>query len=482
MVKETKLYDLLNVSPDVNSSQLKKAYRSAALKYHPDKIGSTGGGNNNTEQATHVFQEVTTAYEILSDDRKRSIYDTYGMEGLRSSSSAVPEPSFDEKFQQAESLFDHLFGSASATDLASLFDSMSEPRTSGHGHRRMRKGRNIYHTTYCSLLDFYNGKTMKLSLTRKVKCTDCHGRGGSHVECPACMGMGTIVNETRMGMIHQRIQTTCHQCNGSGQYIPEEYICGRCHGHRLIDQKVILDINVPKGAKPGYEIVFPNDADEGFNIIPGDVVITLQEDKSRAIKNFQRRGDNLFTTVNLSLSKAVCGGLLKIEHLNGKMMKLYINRGDLANPNTIKLAKGYGMPIQSDSGIGETSYGDLVIKFNIEFPKIHELTEVQYGMLSKALDPYFKPKNISSSSSSEDVSVEDFSPFSNSNKSGSSESAATSMKGLKDPAESIEEESDDSDIVYLSDFSDSTSSNSKESDSLDDAYDRTERQKRFKST
>ncbi|KAG7717671.1 hypothetical protein KL949_002945 [Ogataea haglerorum] len=450
MVKETKLYDLLNVSPDASFAQLKKAYRTAALKFHPDKIGSSGESEEKKKEATRVFQEITTAYEILSDEKKRQTYDAYGEAGLK----GVPDSSLSARFQQAESFVDQLFRSSSASDLDALFDSLAGGRPVGNSQRRMRKGRDILHTTYCTLADFYHGRTMKLSLTKKIKCPECAGRGGTQlVQCSACLGTGTIVNETRMGIVYQRVQTTCHQCNGSGMYIPEEYTCGTCHGNRLIDKKVILDVEIPKGVKPGYQVVFEHEADEGINIIPGDVVITLQEDKRRPTKNFQRRGNNLITSVTLSLAKALCGGLLKIEHLNKKIMKIYINRGDLANPNTIKVAKGYGMPIYTETDFGETRYGDLIIKFNIEFPKMNELSEVQYNMLNKALDPNYRPKNVSSSSSSEDVSVEDFSPLSGSTRTGSTTRSATaSITGLKDPAEAAEEDSDESDIVYLTDF------------------------------
>lgn len=429
MPKETRLYDLLCVPVDADPSQIKKAYRARALKYHPDKLRDVKD-EATRKQHTELFQEITRAYEVLSDEHQRYIYDNYGEKALENgalaeTNSGMPTnstmPGGANMFSQAESLFNHLFGGMGmgampgmpGEDRDNFFDDPFDAFRHFRGeednfagvsggntrhHRGPDRGRDIHHTVYCTLSDFYHGKTMKLSLVKKIKCKKCHGQGGfRRVTCTACNGNGVIINERRMGHMFQRTSETCRQCGGLGHYIPEDSICNECQGNRLIDTKVILPVVIPRGASPGYKVVFPKGADEGVDIIPGDVIITFQRCKRKDIKDpeeldiesrFQVNGDDLLTSIKVPLVTAICGGVVPLKHIDGSTLSIYVGRGELQGNGDLRLVKNRGMPISTNepgSSREVIGYGDLYVKFKVELPRAGELSEQQYSALKQVL-------------------------------------------------------------------------------------------------
>ncbi|OWB78065.1 hypothetical protein B5S32_g2250 [[Candida] boidinii] len=511
MAKETRFYELLEISPDADSAQIKKAYRTKALIYHPDKINSSP--NLTAEQkknSTDYFQELSKAYEILIDSKKRGIYDMYGEEVLlsninnnqdnqqqqqqqqhhhhqqqqRSAADQLAQAhqesrnyfnNVSNQFKNAENFFDQLFGQRSNSFQSSSFNSFSQQNqqqgqqqshqnqqqqqqqqqhdssygysenadnnnsngsTSNNDAQRkhdmnqdirressnnitstdsqLRKGRDILHTVYCSLSDIYHGKKINLGMSKQVKCSDCQGRGGSRiVDCPVCHGAGFLINERNIGYnMLQRTKCSCQRCYGIGSFVPQEDICKTCKGQKYINSRVLLEADIPRGVKSGFKMVLTNEADEGPGIIPGDVIITVAENKSINESKFTRKGNNLFTEVSVNLGIAICGGKIKLKLFNGKYIKLYINRGDLQNPEALKKVKGYGMPIYNKHNISDDliRFGDLIIKFNVRFPKADDITDRQYQLLNRALNSSrFSLKN-NLSSSSEDNSMSGFSP------------------------------------------------------------------------
>ncbi|GMF56963.1 unnamed protein product [[Candida] boidinii] len=209
----------------------------------------------------------------------------------------------------------------------------------------------------------------------------------------------------------QRTKCSCQRCYGIGSFVPQEDICKTCKGQKFINSRVLLEAAIPRGVKSGFKMVLTNEADEGPGIIPGDVIITVAENKSINESNFTRKGNNLFTEVPVNLGTAICGGKIKLKLFNGNSIKLYINRGDLQNPQALKKVKGYGMPIYNKHNISDDliRFGDLIIKFNVRFPKVDEITDRQYQLLNRALNSSrFSLKN-NLSSSSEDNSMSGYS-------------------------------------------------------------------------
>ncbi|XP_075581696.1 dnaJ homolog subfamily A member 1-like isoform X4 [Pelecanus crispus] len=215
MVKETLYYDVLGVKPSASAEELKKAYRKLALKYHPDKNPNEG----------EKFKQISQAYEILSDQKKRNLYDKGGEQ-------AVKEGGFSSSFGSPMDLFDLFFGG-------------------GGRMQRERRGKNVVHQLSISLEDLYNGATRKLALQKNVICDKCEGRGGRKgaIECcPNCRGTGMQIriHQIGPGMV-QQIQSVCMECQGHGERISPKDRCKNCTGRKIVREKKILEVHIDKG-------------------------------------------------------------------------------------------------------------------------------------------------------------------------------------------------------------------------------------------
>lgn len=249
-VDTTKLYETLGVKKDATEKEIKKAYRNLAKIHHPDK-----GGDE------HKFKEISAAYEILSDSKKRELYDKYGLEGVENQGSV---------------------SAAGGEDLFSMFFGGGGRRNAGP-----RKGPSIQHPLKVSLEDLYNGKTIKLAITRKVIV------GDSIKTCETCHGQGAVM-ETRQigpGMITQ-MQRSCHACQGQGTM-------AQFHSERQVVQ-----VHIEKGMCHNEKITFRGVADEVPNRETGDVHFIVQEKDHHL---FKRKGADLLLIKDISLNQALTG-------------------------------------------------------------------------------------------------------------------------------------------------------------------------------
>lgn len=445
MVKETRLYDLLGVSTEADDKQIRRAYKAQALKYHPDK--QQFQSEEERRKITDTFSSITEAYEILSDSKKKYIYDKYGENSAKNPDAKTAVFSTDNyhydhnrdggahfygdsghtftqhmdfhktinsHFAQTSHLFNQFFSdfgtSKMNNDFNVGFDPFGgHPTPSNKPRSRTRKGRDIEDNINCTLLDYYNGKKIKLSLSRRIICPTCKALGGLKVyTCNDCCGSGMIINEMRSGMLYQRTQSTCARCHGTGEFIPAKDICPECHGNKLVDTKVIFDFKSPRGVSDGYRVVIPNAADEGVDLIPGDVILTLRDDKASESKKFRRRRNDLLSTVSVPLATALLGGCVEFTHIDGSTIKIGLRRGELRSANDLKILKGYGMPIHRGDAHAEKSqkrrskkgsipdegtapdaetqeFGNLILNFRIELPDVRTFTEDQIDAMSGVL-------------------------------------------------------------------------------------------------
>ncbi|CAG8652368.1 4952_t:CDS:10, partial [Funneliformis mosseae] len=339
-MKHTNYYDVLGVETSASESEIKKAYRKLAMKYHPDK--------NPDEKASEKFKEISHAYDVLSDQEKRELYDQYGEEGLSGGGGSNMSP---------EELFASFFS----------FGGMG-----GGGPSRQRRGEDIIKPFNVTLEDLYNGKTTKVSLQRDIVCPSCHGKGsksGATRKCPSCEGRGVKVAMRQIGpgMI-QRINTVCPSCDGEGEVIREKDRCKKCKGVKTIEEKKILDIFIEKGMQNNQKIIMQGEADQEvlYELKPGvetgDVILVL---KLAQHERFERQGNDLLTEVSISITEALCGfSKVLVKHLDGRGLVINHPAGEVIKPGAVKCIVGEGMPQYKRP----FDKGNLYIKFTIEFP------------------------------------------------------------------------------------------------------------------
>ncbi|EGW34250.1 dnaJ class heat shock protein [Spathaspora passalidarum NRRL Y-27907] len=335
MVKETKFYDALGVSPSASDSELKKAYRKSALKYHPDK--------NPSPEAAEKFKEISHAYEILSDEQKREVYDNYGEEGL---SGGAGGPGMN-----AEDIFSQFFGGG----FGGAF---------GGGPQRPSRGKDIRHSISCTLEELYKGKTTKLALNKTVLCKNCNGLGGAEGKvhkCTDCHGSGMKFVTRQMGPMIQRFQTVCDKCQGTGDICNPKDRCTVCKGKKTQSERKILQVHIDPGMKDGQRVVFSGEGDQEPGITPGDVIFVVDE---KPHEKFTRKGNDLFYEAEIDLLTALAGGEVAFKHISGDWIKVHSYPGEVISTGEVKVVEGQGMPIYRQGG-----RGNLFVKFTVKFPE-----------------------------------------------------------------------------------------------------------------
>ncbi|KAK9240616.1 hypothetical protein V1525DRAFT_394431 [Lipomyces kononenkoae] len=384
MVKESKLYDVLGIPADANDAQIKKAYRVNALKYHPDK-------NQHSPEAAEKFKDISHAYEILSDPQKREIYDRYGEEGL--SGAGGPDMG---GMSGAEALFSQFFGGAGG--FGGMFGAGGRP--SGP-----RRSRDIVHALRVTLEDLYKGKVAKLALTRTVTCQKCNGKGGKDgavKKCSTCNGTGSVTFQRGMGHIIQQFQTVCHDCKGEGEIIREKDRCKTCSGKKTISEKKILEVHIDKGMVNGQKITFPEEGDQGPDLLPGDVIFVIDEQPH---ERFTRKKDDLYYHAKIDLLTALAGGSIAIQHLDNEWLKVDVIPGETIHPGMVKVIEGRGMP-----SYRLHNFGNLYVEFEVEFPGNNFSTPEQLAFLENILPPR-PPLNIPVDAMVDDVVLQDVDPM-----------------------------------------------------------------------
>ncbi|KAL1917481.1 uncharacterized protein VTP21DRAFT_3874 [Calcarisporiella thermophila] len=352
MVRDTKYYDQLGVPPDASESEIKKAYRKLALKYHPDK----------NPEAGDKFKEISHAYEILSDERKRQLYDQYGEEGLQGDGMG---PGISP-----EDLFSQIFGGFGGFGGGS------------RGPTGPRRGKDMAHALKVSLEDLYKGKTSKLALQKHVICSKCEGKGGKEgavQQCAECHGQGVKITMRQMGPLVQQIQQTCPECRGEGEIIRDEDRCKQCNGKKITNERKVLEVHIDKGMREGQKITFSGEGDQLPGVIPGDVIIMLEE---KPHPRFKRKGDDLFCDVKIDLLTALAGGKFHVEHLDDRVLAVDILPGEVIRPGDIRVINGEGMPQHRTH-----NHGNLYIKFEVEFPQPNWTSPDKIAQLESILPP-----------------------------------------------------------------------------------------------
>lgn len=303
------------------------------------------------------FKNFSAAAEVLMDSEKREIYNKYGKEGLEEGGGGGGG-------QDAGDIFAQMFGGGG-----------------GRGRPRgPQKGDDIKHAIKVSLEDLYNGKTVRLAISRNKPCGDCNGVGGkpgAEKTCDLCSGRGVRVQLRQIGPgMVQQVQSACSACKGQGKAIDERDKCKGCKGQKVMKDRKVLEVHIEKGMKNGHKIRFAGDADEIPGTLPGDVIITVQEKEHEV---FKRKGADLVRTVDLSLSEALCGFTRVFQHLDGRTIRVDSPAGQVIRPDQVKMVDKEGMPHHGNPFVK----GRMFLMFKVNFPK--ELPQNAVKQIAAAL-------------------------------------------------------------------------------------------------
>jgi molecular chaperone DnaJ len=339
-------YEVLGVSKNASEAELKKAYRRAAQKHHPDR-------NPDDKQAEESFKECKEAWEVLSDSQKRAAYDQFGHAGVDPSMGGGAGPGGAGFGGGFNDIFGDVFG-----------DIFGAGRGGG---QRVYRGSDLRYNLDLSLEDAVAGTEVKIRIPTQVSCTECDGsgarKGTSPTQCTTCGGRGQV----RMQQGFFSVQQTCPHCRGSGSIISDP--CHKCHGKGRVSEHKTLSVKVPAGVDTGDRIRLAGEGEAGESGgPPGDLYVQIQV-KEHPI--FVREESNLFCEVPISFATAALGGELEVPTLNGR-----VNLKIPAETQTGRMFRMRGKGVKPVRG-GAT--GDLICKVKVETPV--NLTRKQKDLL-----------------------------------------------------------------------------------------------------
>lgn len=347
-------YELLEISRDADKGTIKKAYRKMAMKFHPDK-------NPGDHEAEENFKSVNEAYQVLSDEEKRSIYDQYGKQGLEGHGQGGGFRSGG--FDDLSSVFEEMFGQSGFGGF-------------GGGRKQQRKSYNYNLDIGIDVNVEFNeavfGAKKEIKYKYKTACDSCKGTGaknGKLSTCKTCGGQGQV--HTRQGFM--TFAQTCPHCQGSGESKASN--CKKCSGDGYHEHEEKFEVNIPEGVNNGNRIRVSNKGNIAPDGSRGDlyIQINVKEDP-----HFIRHDDDIYIEVPLFFTQVALGGNITIPGLRGEL--------DLKIPAGTKDKEQFKFPdegVQSVQGYGK---GDLIIQIKIKYPK--KLNPEQRELLEKLQESF----------------------------------------------------------------------------------------------
>ena len=344
-------YEILGIAKNASKTDIKKAYRKLALKYHPDK-------NKDNPEAEEKFKEASEAYEVLSDEKKKGLYDQYGHAGVDSQFGSGGFQWSD--FSHATD-FSDIFGDFFSE--SGLFGSIFGDRFSGFGGRRrasVNRGEDLKIKLSLSLEEINTGVTKKVKVNVKTSCENCNGTGsadGKIFTCSQCGGAGKV-RQVRQSIFGQMSTiTTCPTCHGKGSIIKNR--CQKCYGEGRLSQVKTIKIDIPAGIADGQYLKLRGQGNAGKQNGPNGDILVFVNEKNHDI--FERDGQNITCKFPITVSKAVLGGSLEIPTLE-KHIKMKLPPG--VQQGKIFRIKNQGLPYLNSS-----QKGDIFIQIHIVIPK-----------------------------------------------------------------------------------------------------------------
>ena len=365
MAEKRDYYEVLGVQKNANADEIKKAYRKAAIKYHPDK-------NPGDKEAEEKFKEAAEAYDVLSNEEKRARYDKFGHAGMSGAGGAGGFGGFgggfsmDDIFSQFGDIFGGHFGGFGG---------------SRGGGRSVNRGSDIRVRIKLTLAEIAEGTTKKIKVNKDVVCDKCGGSGAkdasSYSTCTTCNGTGYVVTVQNTFFGRMQSQSQCPNCHGDGKIITDK--CSHCGGEGCVRDSEVIEIKVPAGVGEGMALTVSgkgNAARRGG--INGDLIVVIEEERDPELV---RDGNNLIHNLNITVVTAILGGEVEVPTIEGKA-KIKIAPG--THSGKVLRLRGKGLP--DVNGYGR---GDILVVVDITIPT--SLTSEEKELVKKLADkPHFK--------------------------------------------------------------------------------------------
>ena len=341
---EIDYYEVLGISGTASSDEIKKVYRKLAMKFHPDR-------NPGDKEAEEKFKQATEAYEVLSDSKKRQIYDTYGFEGLKS--RGYQGPDFEDVFSSFGDIFGDIFGFG-----------RGETQRSKQGPIR---GSDLRYDLSITFMEAVHGISKDIEIERPDTCWTCEGTGlrpGYKAEtCSACHGRGQVVRA--QGFF--RMSTTCPECRGEGEIIKDP--CADCNGVGLVKSKKKVALKIPAGVDTGAKMRLHGTGEGGRKGGPaGDLYVIIHVAPHEF---FLREGDLIYCQYPLNFDQAALGCSLEVPTIHGEK--------NIKIPKGTQTGQRFTLKNEGVQHLRGNVRGDMIVEVTVVTPK--KLTKKQKELL-----------------------------------------------------------------------------------------------------
>ena len=348
MAEKRDYYEVLGVEKNADADTIKKAYRKAAIKYHPDK-------NPGDKEAEERFKEAAEAYDVLSNEEKRARYDRFGHAGMNSPGGGAGGFggfgaggfSMDDIFEQFGDIFGGTFGG------------FGGGRSRG-GRQRVNRGSDVRITVRLTLKEIAEGVTKKLKINKVVACEKCGGTGAkdksSFTTCSQCGGSGYVITVQNSFFGRMQTQSVCPTCQGEGRVIKDK--CTHCNGEGTERGDKVVEVKIPAGVAEGMALTLQgmgNAARHGG--INGDLIVVIKEESH---PEFERQGNNLVHNLGISVTTAILGGDAEVPTIDGRV-RITIEPG--TQSGKVMRLRGKGLPDVNGRG-----RGDIIVVVDVVIP------------------------------------------------------------------------------------------------------------------
>jgi DnaJ family protein A protein 2 len=359
MVKDTKLYDILEIKPDATDAQIKKAYNKLSKIWHPDKHIDP----DEKKEATNMFQEINQAKETLLNKESRKLYDDIGMDIFNAENQAAqnngPNPFAD---------FGNIFGAGFPFNMGGMPQSMQ------------KQPENIVEPLNVTLEQIYNEETVNFTYKQKNNCNKCNGEGtktGKISKCEGCKGQGVKIQMIRMGPMVQQSMVECHQCNGKGKIVKDEDKCDTCIGKGFITKEKTIPVKLISKLNHGFKLTLEGKGHQ-LKECKTDLFLVINETPN---VTFKRYDNDLFVDLDIKLYQALFGFDKILTHMDGR--NLHLSCSGPTDFKMIRKINNEGMKLSNNTN------GDLYIRFNIILPNFSVLppdTKLQLKSLLQSFE------------------------------------------------------------------------------------------------